>query len=108
VRIGILHRFDGGVEMNPTLAQTLKRAGREADSLIGAPRLTYCQLERQIPTVVSGSGAGWDAKLAVSTGKVEPERSRAGYRYPASNSSPIIRVSSSQHLARRNVLKVNA
>jgi len=73
---GILHPFDSRVEMNPILAHATQRANREADSLIGAPRLTYCQPERQIPAVVSGSGAGWDVKVAVNTGKSsssEPE-----------------------------------
>lgn len=106
MRVGILHSFDSGVEMNPILAHAVKRAKREANSVIGAPRLTYCQLERQIPAVVSGSGAGCDAEVPIKTVKHVPELSRTRYRYPAPKSNPTFRTSSQQHLARVNVLKV--
>jgi hypothetical protein len=102
----ILHLRDYRVEMNPILAHAVKLARGQANSLIGTPRLTYCPVERQIPAVRSGSGAGCAAKVSIDTDRHEPELARTGYRYPTSKSHSTFRISSQQHLARINVLKV--
>lgn len=95
-------------ERNPILAHAVKLARGQANSLIGTPRLTYCPVERQILGVVSGSGVGCDAEVPVSADRPAPELTLARYRYPASSPNPTFRIPSAQHLARTNVLKVNA